>query len=334
MNEKLKTILLVDDSPSNIDFLKNTLKDTYNITAATSGQQALKILEKNPAHDMILLDVIMPEMDGYEVCKIVKSDPAIMNIPIIFVTVLNEEQDEAKGLELGAVDYITKPINEAITKARVKTHLMLSDQKQLLEQRIRKEIDEHRELRAVNEKLELALLAADAGTFTHHYEHDVVRLDERASHHLHSENKDISFDEFFKLIHPEDAPVVGQLLHKSFASQEKYITVGFRAAAKQHKITEIQVQALIEYDSETEKPIRSIGVVFDITERKRAEQEKKDAKERLDFVLSSGNMAKWEYHVEDDRFIASEMINKIWGFAPDEEIDLEKAFLKIHPDDL
>ena len=139
MSEVRQTILIVDDNPANIDVLNGILKDTYNITAATSGKQALKILEKRPEHDMILLDIMMPEMNGYEVCKAVKSNPITINIPIIFVTAMNEAEDEEKGLEFGAVDYITKPINTAITKARIKTHLALYEREQLLEQKVRKE---------------------------------------------------------------------------------------------------------------------------------------------------------------------------------------------------
>ena len=134
MSEVRQTILIIDDNPTNIDVLNGILKDTYNITATTSGKQALKILEKRPEHDMILLDIMMPEMNGYEVCKAVKSNPVTINIPIIFVTAMNEEDDEAKGLELGAVDYITKPINTAITKARIKTHLELYSAKKKLSQ--------------------------------------------------------------------------------------------------------------------------------------------------------------------------------------------------------
>ena len=134
MSEIRQTILIVDDTPANIDVLNGILKDTYNITAATSGKQALKILEKRPEHDMILLDIMMPEMNGYEVCKAVKSNPITINIPIIFVTAMNEAEDEEKGLEFGAVDYITKPINTAITKARIKTHLELYSAKKKLSQ--------------------------------------------------------------------------------------------------------------------------------------------------------------------------------------------------------
>ncbi len=134
--ENRQTILIVDDTPENIDLLSTILHDTYKVRAALNGTQALKVLEKKIAIDMILLDVMMPDMDGYEVCRIIKSNPLWKQIPIIFITALSAQEDEQKGLDLGAVDYITKPINPAITKARIKTHLALYDQNRELERRV------------------------------------------------------------------------------------------------------------------------------------------------------------------------------------------------------
>ena len=134
MNEEQKKIILtVDDTIINIDVVKGILAQDYLVQAATSGKMALKIIEKQ-APDLILLDIMMPEMDGYEVCKILKSQQSTKNIPIIFLTAKSEESDEAKGLALGAVDYITKPISPPILKQRVKNHLILQASKKLLEE--------------------------------------------------------------------------------------------------------------------------------------------------------------------------------------------------------
>lgn len=129
MTEALQkqTILVVDDTPENIDVLKGILASEYVVRAATSGALALKLVEKKPP-DLILLDVMMPEMDGYEVCRRLKSDDRTAQIPVIFVTAKTETEDEQAGFELGAVDYIAKPVNLAIVQARVKTHLALADQ--------------------------------------------------------------------------------------------------------------------------------------------------------------------------------------------------------------
>ncbi len=105
---KSQKVLIVDDTPENIQILMQTLRDEYAIIAATSGDKALQLAAKRPQPDIILLDVMMPGLDGYEVCRRLKADSRTSGIPVIFITAMREEQDEAKGLTLGAVDYIAK----------------------------------------------------------------------------------------------------------------------------------------------------------------------------------------------------------------------------------
>jgi len=132
MNEGRKnTILAVDDTLANIDVVKGVLSQDYLVQAALNGKVALKIIEKQKP-DLILLDIMMPDMDGYEVCQILKSQEQTKNIPIIFLTAKTQVDDEAKGLSLGAIDYITKPISPPILKERVKNHLLLQASKESL----------------------------------------------------------------------------------------------------------------------------------------------------------------------------------------------------------
>lgn len=126
-NQNRQLILVVDDTPENIEVLVNILRDNYEIKAAVNGTRALKIAQTTPRPDMILLDIMMPGMDGYEVCRQLKADPLTSEIPVIFVTAKDETADEEKGFNVGAVDYITKPISPSIVQARVKTHLALYD---------------------------------------------------------------------------------------------------------------------------------------------------------------------------------------------------------------
>ena len=118
-------VLIVDDEPVNIQVLAACLKDSYQIKVATSGAQCLEQIKNGLEPDLILLDIEMPDVNGYEVCTVLKSSKSTASIPIIFVTAKNEIHEEEKGLELGAVDYITKPISPAIVAARVKTHVTL-----------------------------------------------------------------------------------------------------------------------------------------------------------------------------------------------------------------
>jgi adenylate cyclase len=118
-------ILIVDDTPENVDVLAGVLREHYQIKVALNGPKALKIAQSDPAPALILLDVMMPEMDGYQVCLQLQADERTRRIPVIFVTAKSEVEDEAQGFGLGAVDYITKPVNPAIVLARVRTHLAL-----------------------------------------------------------------------------------------------------------------------------------------------------------------------------------------------------------------
>jgi len=127
MNEadQRKTLLLVDDAPANLQVATSILKDIYKIRVATNGAKALALVKDAPPPDLVLLDVMMPGMDGYEVCTRLKADPETRDIPVIFLTGQTEIEDETRGFEVGAVDYIHKPFSPAVVKARVQTHLVL-----------------------------------------------------------------------------------------------------------------------------------------------------------------------------------------------------------------
>ena len=119
------TVLVVDDGPDNLALISGLLNDLYKIVVATNGEKALEIARSATRPDLVLLDVLMPGISGYEVCKQIKGNPYTRNIPVIFLTSLTSEEDEGMGLGLGAEDYITKPVNPAILRARVKTHLRI-----------------------------------------------------------------------------------------------------------------------------------------------------------------------------------------------------------------
>ena len=132
-----QTILAVDDVPENLAVLRGILSADYRVKVALNGEKALKIALSDTPPDLILLDIMMPEMSGYEVCSRLKADPRTMKIPVIFVTAMGETEDETQGFKLGAVDYITKPVSPPVVHARVKTHLALYDQSRVLEQKVK-----------------------------------------------------------------------------------------------------------------------------------------------------------------------------------------------------
>jgi PleD family two-component response regulator len=134
MEEKNQTILIVDDEPGNIEILSETLGDSYEILFAVSGKEALEIASRQ-IPDMIILDIIMPVMSGYEVLQSLKQHTQLNEIPVVFITALDREDQETKGLALGAVDYISKPFNPAIVKLRVRTQLELKLKRDILTER-------------------------------------------------------------------------------------------------------------------------------------------------------------------------------------------------------
>jgi len=137
MNTSSKhNILVVDDTAANVDIIVDALSNDHDVSVAMDGESALEIVESNPPH-LILLDIMMTGMNGYEVCRCLKTNLRHRKIPVIFLTAKSKVEDETKGLELGAVDYITKPLSLPIVKARVKTHLALYDLNMNLEEKVR-----------------------------------------------------------------------------------------------------------------------------------------------------------------------------------------------------
>ena len=178
MEFKKPTILVVDDMTTTLLLIHDLLKDTYEVKIAKSGTKALEILNAPNDIDLILLDVEMPDINGYEVCKILKNNEQTKNIPVIFVTARNSEEDEEYGLNLGAIDYITKPFNKTITKLRLKNYLEMKIKNDLLEKismydaltniRNRRFFDETFEttfLEAKRDKESLAVLMIDIDFF-------------------------------------------------------------------------------------------------------------------------------------------------------------------------
>ncbi|HEY6896524.1 MAG TPA: two-component system response regulator [Rhodocyclaceae bacterium] len=155
------TLLVVDDTPDNLALMSGLLKDDYKVKVASSGEKALKVAASETPPDLILLDIVMPGLDGYEVCRQLKADPRTRDIPVIFLTARTQEEDEKRGLEMGAVDYITKPISPPIVLARVQTHLSLKatadflrDKNDFLEQEVARRT---REVMAIQDVTILAM---------------------------------------------------------------------------------------------------------------------------------------------------------------------------------
>ncbi|SKA09192.1 Response regulator c-di-GMP phosphodiesterase, RpfG family, contains REC and HD-GYP domains [Trichlorobacter thiogenes] len=245
------TLLVVDDIPNNVLLLGTILKEQYLVKVAGTGEQALRICRSSQPPDLVLLDIMMPGMDGYEVCRQLKAVPATREIPVIFLTARIEADDEQKGLELGAVDYITKPFNPAITLERIKNQLALKraadflrDKNQYLEQEVNRRTHEVRAIQEVT-ILALASLAEtrDSATGNHlRRTQQYVRLLARqlAEHPCFAADlTDQKIDLLFKLAPLHDIGKVGvpdrillkpgQLDQEEFEIMKTHTTIGVEA---------------------------------------------------------------------------------------------------------
>jgi putative two-component system response regulator len=187
------TILVVDDTPDNLSLMSGLLKDSYKVKVANSGEKALKNVQGDAKPDLILLDIMMPGLSGYDVMRELKASPATRNIPVIFLTAMSAAEDEKKGLEMGAADYITKPISPPIVLARVKTQLenkaaadFLRDQNVYLETEVTKRT---REISAIQDVTILAMASlaetrdSDTGNHIRRTQHYVKVLAEKLKTH-------------------------------------------------------------------------------------------------------------------------------------------------------
>jgi diguanylate cyclase (GGDEF)-like protein len=176
--------LVVDDAPENLRVLTAVLKDQYRVKVATNGERALALAAGDDPPDLILLDVVMPGMDGYEVCRRLKNNLKTAAIPVLFVSSRDEEEDEARGLDAGGIDYIVKPVRPSIVQARVKNHIELKRSRDLLERLTtvdhltgisnRRRYDEYLDLecrRAVRDGEPLSLIAIDIDHFKAYNDH-------------------------------------------------------------------------------------------------------------------------------------------------------------------
>lgn len=253
------TLLIVDDQPVNIQALSRLLKTDYRILIATSGAKALEIAGSTNHPDLILLDIQMPEMDGYEVCTRLKGDTRTRSIPVIFVTARTSPEDEEKGLTLGAVDYISKPFNPEIVKARVKTQI----------DRIRAE----EEIRLAHERLSLAADAAGFGTWDLDLETFHMAGDDWMNrlYGISADGFPGTFDAWIQMIHTDDLELVVREYEAAIHGEKPFDTE-YRITRPDGAVRYLKAYAAVTRDA-NHVPVRMTGVNYDITTKKEYETE-------------------------------------------------------------
>lgn len=268
MSEQIQkqTILIVDDEPVNIKILLELLRSDYKIRVANNGEKALQIALSDDPPDLILLDIMMPGIDGYEVCRLVKNAYPVRDIPVIFLTAKSHVEDEQKGLKLGAVDYITKPISPAIVIARVQTHLQLKrmrdflkDKNEFLEQEIARRTKEIINIQDVT-MLAMGSLAEtrdnETGKHIRRTQHYVKLLAYKLKDNIRFRQHltEINIDLYYKSASLHDIGKVGipdsillkpgKLTYEEFEIMKTHTTIGRNAILAAEKLLDAQASFL------------------------------------------------------------------------------------------
>ena len=273
------TILAVDDTPANLHLLAKMLsKQGYKLRIIPDGKQALNSAQAYPP-DLILLDILMPQMDGYEICSKPKADERTKNIPVIFISALNEGFDKVKAFEVGGVDYITKPLIAEEVIARVENQLRLKAQeKQLLEQnaKLTEEIEERKLAEEKLKKSEANLLQAQKVAHVGNWEFDVLTGKITWSEEkfrifgLDSALGSPSFTELLEIIHPDDRELFQQSVSRAIAQGLSY-KIDFRIRRSHGELRYIEARGEPVFN-DSGQVIQLFGTALDITERKQRKE--------------------------------------------------------------
>ncbi|MEH2172621.1 hybrid sensor histidine kinase/response regulator [Nostoc sp.] len=293
-NEK-PVVLIVDDTPVNLQVLFDFLEYySFQVLVSEDGQSAIQMAEYT-SPDLILLDVLMPGIDGFETCRLLKKNPATQDIPVIFITAMSDKVDKVKGLNLGAVDYITKPLEYQEVLARVNTHLRLRNlTKKLTEQNKRLEI-EILERQRVEEKLRCHSDALDE--WNNRYQ-ALIQASGQILYDWHLQTNEIKYDgsverilgysmpemlgglnRWLELVHPDDRSFFNKEINRVLSTKERF-HLEFRVCRKDGTYITVEDNGYIFLDS-TGKVARMAGFLIDITEQQAALRDRKDAEQKI-----------------------------------------------------
>jgi len=280
------TILIVDDEPINLMVMNEILTHQYTVRAANSGAKCLELVNSSPRPDLILLDIQMPEMDGYSVINKLKKNPATCDISVIFVTVSETIEDEEKGLQLGAVDFMVKPIRPAILLARIKTHLLVKQAEDLLREKNTalevKVTDKEQRLKHIIEAVPASIYESSLPELTLSF------LDSKIIQLIGISQQTFNKSElnWYDNIYSEDKAKIAKHILTVAQQQGATFQLEYRVLHADNKaVSWFEDNGTIEYDA-TGKAIRIVGALIHINARKEAEQKLLEAFESTIKVVS------------------------------------------------
>ena len=318
MNKAKPRILAIDDVPQNLIMLGAALADAFSVQIATSGETGLALAAQNPPN-LILLDVMMPEMDGFEVCRRLKADPRLKHIPVVFVTAAHDESSEMAGLALGAADYITKPVNVPIARQRI--HNLLAHDEVL--NRLAKvasrvpgvlyEFRQHPDGSACFPYASDAICAM--------YGNRITPADIR---------EDAS--PVFALIHPDDLSDLSRSIEQS-ARQLTLWNHEYRIRCDNGTVRWLHGNAMPE--PQADGAVLWHGFISDITERKQAEAAIRESEERWKLALDSTGDGVWDWYIQTGKEFFSPRLLQMCGYDGTDLENLSEEFdSRTHPDDM
>lgn len=326
-NGQPSLILVVDDLPENLATLSEMVRaEGADVRVANAGPVALRYARLAPQPDLILLDIMMPGMDGYAVLAELKSDERTKDIPVIFVTALGEDEDEERGLSEGAVDYITKPVKVAVLRARIRTQLELkfsrqrqADQQRWLEDEVQRRVTENTQLEA---KLQLTLASTGFG---------VWQIDHRAKHIEWSptlcqiygcETAPQTIDDLMAMVHPDDRQRVDGCLGAP-KSGDEILRTEYRALAAGQWIW-VECRGKVVRSDADGQPVISVGTMIDITARKAAEADRLLASAVFEGISDGICITDPAFKI----LLVNDAFSRVTGYAASELLGRSPALLK------
>ncbi len=282
MPEVTEKILLVDDSVIGLQTLSGALSDEYTVYLATSGEVALRLAAaKRP--DLILLDIIMPEMDGYEVCRRLKQHADLADIPVIMISALDHIDDEIRGLELGAIDFISKPYNMGLVRMRIRNQMLLKRQKEQI-------LLDKDELRNERQRLSYVIEGTRAGSWEWNLETGEVIVNARWAQLIGYTQKELSpltFGKWQLLCHPDDAQRSNAQLEAHVQDEVDYYECEMRMRHRDGHWVWVLSRGKIASWKEDGKPLWMFGAITDLSVRKNLEEKLQDSRKRLRDLFES-----------------------------------------------
>jgi diguanylate cyclase (GGDEF)-like protein/PAS domain S-box-containing protein len=325
------TVMVVDDMPANLAMLQDILGDAgYRVAVFHSGREALEQAhEVDP--DLVMLDLVMPDIDGIEVCRRLKADEHLCAVPVIFISALDDVASKMRAFEHGAVDYVSKPFEEEEILARVRTQLDLRVAQRDL-QRQRKELE-----RAVDQRTAQLLHAqriARIGAWTIDIERDRIEwIGDTYRMFGMPDRSPVSFTQSICNVHPADRARVEQAWQDALAGRTPHYAVTYRVMADGRE-TWIDERAELQRDP-SGRPVRALGTVQDISSHKAYESALKLQQERLDAALRAANAGAWEWNLAETRVRTSKRWARMLGYTAEKLQELTAAGWEgiAHPDD-